>query len=106
MSQKEEVLNGQDLVRNSEIYRLRQAEVAKINEHKWYESEKAGHDIGFIQAEFDWTIKGHRKRWLKYYLQNRPRNSIHVNGFSARDYKSNSNNHYNSCEDLRIQNPQ
>ena len=56
MSQIEEVLNGQDLINNSELYRLRQAEVAKINEHKWYESERVGHDIGFIQAEFDWMI--------------------------------------------------
>ena len=92
MSQIEEVLNGQDLINNSELYRLRQAEVAKINEHKWYESERVGHDIGFIQAEFDWMIKGHRKRWLEHYRQNHPRSSIHVNGVSVRDYKTTSNN--------------
>lgn len=28
--------------------------VAEINKHKWFESEKAGHDIGFEQASRDW----------------------------------------------------
>jgi len=32
--------------------------------HKWYESEKAGYDIGFERALTDWTMK-HRSQWLK-----------------------------------------
>jgi hypothetical protein len=32
--------------------------------HKWIESEKAGHDIGFERALTDWIIK-HRSSWRK-----------------------------------------
>ncbi len=32
--------------------------------HKWYESEKAGYDIGFERALTDWTAK-HRSEWLR-----------------------------------------
>jgi hypothetical protein len=32
--------------------------------HKWIESEKAGHDIGFERALTDWIIK-HRATWRK-----------------------------------------
>lgn len=29
--------------------------------HKWYESEKAGHDIGWERASVDWMIRhGHK----------------------------------------------
>lgn len=34
--------------------------------HKWYESEKAGHDIGWDRAAVDWMIRHGRKD-----LQNR-----------------------------------
>jgi hypothetical protein len=40
------------------------AQREEINKHKWYESEKAGHDIGFAQALIDWTIK-FKTKWLK-----------------------------------------
>lgn len=42
----------------------RQAEKHEILKHKWYESEKAGRDIGFDRALLDWTIK-HRKEWRR-----------------------------------------
>ena len=29
-----------------------------IEEHKWYESEKAGYDIGWEKASIDWLVKG------------------------------------------------
>ena len=29
----------------------------EILKHKWFESEKAGYDIGFNPAAFDWIIK-------------------------------------------------
>ena len=29
-----------------------------VDEHKWYESEKAGHDIGWDRAFTDWLIRG------------------------------------------------
>ena len=56
--------NGNDLVKNSSLYREFQAEREEILRHKWIESEKEGHDIGFERALTDWIIK-HRSRWRK-----------------------------------------
>jgi hypothetical protein len=28
-----------------------------VNDHKWYESEKAGHDIGWERAYTEWMIR-------------------------------------------------
>ncbi len=53
-----------DLLKNSSLYREFQAEREEILRHKWIESEKAGHDIGFEQALTDWIIK-HRTSWRK-----------------------------------------
>lgn len=55
---------GNDLVRNSSLYREFQAEREEILKHKWIESEKAGYDIGFERALIDWIIK-HRAKWRK-----------------------------------------
>jgi hypothetical protein len=55
---------GTDLVRKSSLYREFQAERDEILKHKWIESEKAGHDIGFERALTDWIIK-HRSKWRK-----------------------------------------
>ena len=65
-------LSQGDLLRNSLLYRQFQAEREEIMRHKWYESEKAGHDIGFDQALTDWTIK-HRSQWLKSWKEAAPR---------------------------------
>ncbi|HWN97170.1 MAG TPA: DUF4032 domain-containing protein [Methylomirabilota bacterium] len=46
------------------MYREFQAERDEILRHKWYESEKAGYDIGFERALTDWIIK-HRAKWRK-----------------------------------------
>ena len=46
-----------DLVRDSLLYRQSQAQREEIMKHKWYESERAGHDIGFDRALANWTIK-------------------------------------------------
>ena len=59
-----EMSNGQDLVKKSSLYREFQAEREEILKHKWIESEKAGHDIGFEQALTDWIMK-HRSKWRK-----------------------------------------
>ena len=32
-------------------------QVEEIEKHKWIESEKAGHDIGEVQAAVDWVSK-------------------------------------------------
>jgi hypothetical protein len=56
--------NGNDLVKKSSLYREFQAEREEILRHKWIESEKTGHDIGFEHALTDWIIK-HRSKWRK-----------------------------------------
>ena len=56
--------NGADFLKNSSLYREFQAEREEILRHKWFESEKAGYDIGFERALTDWIIK-HRAKWRK-----------------------------------------
>ncbi len=56
--------SGNDLVKNSSLYREYLAERDEILKHKWIESEKIGHDIGFEQALTDWIVK-HRAQWRK-----------------------------------------
>jgi hypothetical protein len=56
--------SANDLLKNSSLYREFQAEREEILRHKWIESEKAGHDIGFERALTDWIIK-HRSSWRK-----------------------------------------
>ena len=56
--------SANDLLKNSTLYREFQAEREEILRHKWIESEKAGHDIGFERALTDWIIK-HRANWRK-----------------------------------------
>jgi hypothetical protein len=56
--------SASDLLKNSTLYREFQAEREEILRHKWIESEKAGHDIGFERALTDWIIK-HRAQWRK-----------------------------------------
>ena len=53
-----------NLVKNSSLYREFQAEREEIMKHKWIESERVGHDIGFERALTDWIIK-HRSKWRK-----------------------------------------
>lgn len=53
-----------DLLRNSLLYREFLAEREEILRHKWIESEKAGHDVGFERALLDWT-KSHREQWRR-----------------------------------------
>ena len=53
-----------DVLKNSSLYREFQAEREEILKHKWIESEKAGHDIGFERALTDWIVK-HRSKWRK-----------------------------------------
>jgi hypothetical protein len=58
------VSSANDLLKNSSLYREFRAEREEILRHKWIESEKAGHDIGFERALTDWIIK-HRSKWRK-----------------------------------------
>jgi hypothetical protein len=56
--------SGNDLLKNSSLYREFQAQREEILKHKWIESEKAGRDIGFEHALTDWIMK-HRSKWRK-----------------------------------------
>lgn len=53
-----------DLMRKSSLYREFQAEREEILKHKWIESEKRGHDIGFERALTDWILH-HRSKWRR-----------------------------------------
>ena len=59
-----ESMPGDDLLKNSTLYKEFQAEREEILRHKWIESEKAGYDIGFERALTDWIIK-HRAKWRR-----------------------------------------
>ena len=44
--------------------------VEEINRHRWIESEKAGHDIGFETASADWLEK-FSAAWMQYHMPKR-----------------------------------
>ena len=44
-------------VRNTRLFRQWEETKREIQRHKWYESEKAGHDIGWERAAVDWMIR-------------------------------------------------
>jgi hypothetical protein len=46
------------------LYKEFLAEKEEILKHKWYESERAGEDIGFTRALIDWTIK-FKTKWVQ-----------------------------------------
>lgn len=52
------------LVTSSLLFRKLSAKLKAINEHKWYESEREGHDIGFDRALVSWIVK-HSRGWKK-----------------------------------------
>ena len=53
-------------LRHSNVYREFLAEREEIMKHKWIESEKAGHDIGYDRALLDWILN-HREKWCVSY---------------------------------------
>lgn len=63
-----------DLVKESLLYKEFLAEREEILRHKWIESEKAGHDIGFEKALLDWIVK-HRSMWRQQRQAENPRNN-------------------------------
>ncbi len=56
--------------KNSDLYREFLTEREEILRHKWIESEKAGHDIGFEKALLDWIVR-HRSHWRTERLKNK-----------------------------------
>lgn len=49
-------------MKQSSLYQEFLAEREEILRHKWIESERLGHDIGFERALLDW-IRKHREGW-------------------------------------------
>lgn len=41
--------------------------VEEIDRHRWIESEKAGHDIGFERASADW-LERFSRAWMDYHM--------------------------------------
>ncbi len=76
--------SGNDLLKNSSLYREFQAEREEILRHKWIESEKAGRDIGFERALTDWIVK-HRSKWRKdpATVRINPINRTNIASFNA-----------------------
>ena len=54
----------ESLLARSSLYREFVAEREEIQRHKWFESQKAGRDIGFEQALVNWVVH-HRAQWRK-----------------------------------------
>ena len=57
-----DAMKDSDLVTNSVLYKEFLAEREEILRHKWIESEKVGHDIGFEKALLDWIVR-FRSSW-------------------------------------------
>lgn len=51
-------------VSETSLYKEHLAMREEIMKHKWYESEKAGYDIGFARALMDWIMK-YKTDWIK-----------------------------------------
>lgn len=54
--------SSREFVKQSSLYQEFLAEREEILRHKWIESERLGHDIGFERALLDW-IRKHREGW-------------------------------------------
>ena len=52
---------------------------AEIERHKWIESEKAGHDVGFEFAMIDWTLR-YKAGWKHHYMTQHPTSSLRKSG--------------------------
>lgn len=48
--------NGEDWITGTLLFRHWDAMKREILLHKWYESEKAGHDVGWERAATNWMI--------------------------------------------------
>lgn len=68
------VVEIDELVKNSSLYREFLAEREEILRHKWIESEKLGYDVGFEKALLDWTMK-YRSQWRQVRASQEAKNS-------------------------------
>lgn len=60
-------LGGEDLypdefLKSSTLYSQHMAMKEEISKHKWYESERAGRDVGIDYAFVSWLLK-HSNQW-------------------------------------------
>jgi hypothetical protein len=69
------------MFQKSALYQEFLAEREEILRHKWIESEKVGHDIGFEKALLDWIVK-HRAGW-RALRQHRPTEGRGANNVAA-----------------------
>lgn len=60
--------DSSEVWKHSDLYKEFLAEREEILRHKWLESEKLGHDIGFEKALLDWILK-HRAKWRENRLR-------------------------------------
>ena len=51
-------------ITGSSLYKEYLAKQEEVMKHKWYESERAGRDVGFAYALIDWTLK-FKNQWIK-----------------------------------------
>jgi hypothetical protein len=51
-------------VADTSLYKEFLAMKEEVMKHKWYESEKAGHDIGFAKALIGWTLN-FKSEWIR-----------------------------------------
>lgn len=51
-------------IQETSIYKEYLALKEEVNKHKWYESERAGRDVGFVWALMDWTMR-FKSQWIK-----------------------------------------
>jgi len=70
-----------NMFQKSPLYQEFLAEREEILRHKWIESEKAGHDIGFEKALLDWIVK-HRAGW-RALRHHRPTDQDRVHDVAA-----------------------
>ncbi len=70
MTEEHKTEGSENYFKRSALYKEFLAEREEILKHKWIESEKVGHDIGFEKALLDWIVK-HRETWRTNRHSNR-----------------------------------
>jgi hypothetical protein len=55
-------LFSHEFLKSSRLYSQYSKRNAEIDRHKWFESERAGKDVGIDYAFFDWLLK-HSQKW-------------------------------------------
>jgi hypothetical protein len=86
--------SSREFVKQSSLYQEFLAEREEILRHKWIESERLGHDIGFERALLDW-IRKHREQWR---MARRSSTSSGLGNGSALEYSSSSRRLASSAE--------